>query len=160
MMAPGYGNSGTAVCDFAHRSKQYGSILSNQRMKRVVQFAALVTIALMAGSPLAEGLVCSILMDADRAACPMEMGEMGPRCPMADLVAADKCAPECCNLTLPKLFAEMVTPAKPNSGSLHAAAAEPIPDTAAARNRTAAWFFETAATSSPPRYILNRVFRI
>jgi hypothetical protein len=128
-------------------------------MKRLIQFAAVLTIALMAGSPVAEALACSTLMGEGTAACPMGMSEMGPDCPMAQQMAGDGCAQECCNHALPLMPTPLLIPVKPRiaSPSQFIALILASPD---AEQSAIAKSKGPPPSISPPRYILNRVFRI
>lgn len=128
-------------------------------MKRFIQFAAVLTIALMAGSPVAEALACSTLMGEGTGACTMGMSEMGTDCPMAQPMAAGGCAQECCNHALPLVPAPLLIPVKPRIASpsqfIALILASPDAEQAAIAKSTG-----PSPSTSPPRYILNRVFRI
>lgn len=124
----------------------------------MVQFAAVLVVLLLAGLPAAEALTCPLRAEA-AAACPMGMTETSANCPLAKGMSANECLRDCCNCGLPKLVGpvavrvhqkqgmpvQFVALAAMNAGAERAVAAAPG---------------GPAASSSPPRYILNRVFRI
>lgn len=128
-------------------------------MKRMLQFAAVAVVMLLAGLPTAEALTCPLRADAASAACPMGMSETQANCPMALGISTSECLRDCCNCGLPKLVGPVAVQVHPkqclpvqfvalaalNAGVERAVAAAPD---------------EPTVSSSPPRYILHRVFRI
>lgn len=126
-------------------------------MKRVFQFAAMVVVLLLAAQPALAGVACATGGMA-RAACPMGMSEMGSDCPMAYGLAAD-CTRDCCDRTTTKAVVLPAAPIKPRTlvaSAVVSTAVEP-PISAVLR---ADWLAPMAVSSSPPHYLLNRVFRI
>jgi hypothetical protein len=128
-------------------------------MKRLVQFTAVLVVTLLAGMPTAEALTCPLRAMADSAICPAGMTNSSANCPIAQAAAANECLRDCCNCGLPKLIGPIAVRVSPKQGvtvqfvglhTLHANTGGAIatkPD-------------EPVLSSSPPRYILNRVFRI
>ena len=127
-------------------------------MKRIVQFAAVVVVSLLAGLPFAEVLTCPLSAEAVSAVCPMGINEASADCPMAQL-AANECLRDCCNCGLPKLVGPIAVSVQAKLGvpvqfvGLAASGGE-------AQRAMPAAPDEPTVSSSPPRYILNRVFRI
>jgi len=128
-------------------------------MKRIAQFAALVVVMLLAGLPAAEVLTCPLRVSRDAAACPMGMSGVHADCPMAQQVARNKCLRDCCNCGLPKLVGPIAVPVQLKQGTPVQFVALDAPGQDAERAVAAAQD-GPAVSSSPPRYILNRVFRI
>lgn len=128
-------------------------------MKRVVQFAAVVVVMLLAGLPTAEALTCPLRAAADSAVCPMGMAETSADCPMARLMAANEYLRDCCNCGLPTLVGPIAVRVNPKPGmpvqfvALLALSAD-------AERAVATTSDGPLLSSSPPRYILNSVFRI
>lgn len=125
----------------------------------MVQFAVVVVVMLLAGLPTAEALTCPLRAAAVSAACPMGVAETSANCPMAHLIPADECLRDCCNCGLPKLVGPIAVPVYPKPGmpvqfvALAALSADAERAVAIAPDGP-------LVSSSPPRYILNRVFRI
>lgn len=113
---------------------------------------------LLAGLPTAEALTCP-LRGSDLAACPMSMSAAHADCPMEQQAAANKCLLDCCNCGLPKLAGPIVVTVQGKQGipvlfvALDASGRD-------AERAVAAASDVPIVSSSPPRYILNRVFRI
>ena len=128
-------------------------------MKRLLQVAATGVIAVLALQPAPVGLACTLQMPASGTACPMGMTEMTPDCPMAQQMADAGCMQQCCNHGLPRIAAPALTLVKPRSGGAAAVMARipVVPETALA---TPSLSWQTADSGPPPRYLLNRVFRI
>ncbi len=128
-------------------------------MKRLAQFAAALVIGLLAGQPVAEALGCSRHMCAMPSACPMEMSVMPPDCPMAKPMPSVECFPSCCGHALPQpasVNSAPMEPVKVQAVLLPAAIlTEPSVETAAAVVQPV-----PIVSSSPPRFLLNRAFRI
>lgn len=128
-------------------------------MKRMVQFAVVVVVTVLAGLPTAEALTCPLRAAAKSAACPTGMIETSADCPMARLMAADECLRDCCNCGLPKLVGPVAVPVYPKPGMpVQFVALAAL--NAGAEHAVATTFDGPMVSSSPPRYILNRVFRI
>jgi hypothetical protein len=133
-------------------------------MKRLLPLAALLVICLLAGQPVLSSLACVDGMAVPCVpSCPMAMGEMAtgmaPDCPMEGMTAAESCPQTCCANHVLEAVLQQAPPDKarlahlgPSYGFVNAtAASEPSSPVTAP--------FELRS-SSPPRYILNRVFRI
>ena len=129
-------------------------------MKRLLQFAAIVVIGLMAAQPVLSSLTCVARMASSCApGCPMGMSGMSPDCPMKDMSANQGCARNCCSNSAVMATLPQVSPVKAKvvvavpmailtSVAIAPAAASPVAGSSGVRS------------SSPPRYIANRVFRI
>jgi hypothetical protein len=128
-------------------------------MKRLVQFAATCVIALLAGLPVGAGLTCAMHMVADGSTCPMGMSGMGPDCPMAQEMGAAGCAQDCCNAHMAVVATPAAVRVKPKLAS-RAESMALIPLEATAAKTAATELAGPPRSSTPPRYILNRVFRI
>ncbi len=126
-------------------------------MKRVSQFAAVIMVLLLGVQPALAGVACARI-GAMRTACPMCIGAMGADCPMAHAVAAD-CTTNCCNQTILKAVVLPAAPAKPRSAATNAWMSTAVDLQAAAVPRSGC-LPPATASSSPPRYLLSRVFRI
>lgn len=128
-------------------------------MKRAFQIAAAILMLVLPVRPALADATCRMGMATSQAACPMGMDEMGPDCPMAQHMAQDACAQDCCNHALPQTAVIPGTSAKPRSS-----AAAPTMTCASGSPEAQAPFAPSstpiAAGSSPPRYILYRIFRI
>jgi hypothetical protein len=128
-------------------------------MKHMAQFAAVVVVALLVGFPAAQVLTCPLRASTISADCPLGVNTAAPECPMSHQVAANECLRDCCNCGLPKLVG-------PTAGPLHLKPGTPVQFVALdasgrdAAHGAAATPDVPTVTSSPPRYILNRVFRI
>jgi hypothetical protein len=124
-------------------------------MKRLVQFAAVALVGLVGAQPALAGLLCA----APAAACPMAMTDMGPDCPMSGAMAAAECPLTAYLHAIPQSVASVAATGRPKAeppASAHGAA--PVMPLA---HRTLVALNATAAeASSPPLYILHRVFRI
>jgi hypothetical protein len=128
-------------------------------MRRLAQFAALLVIGILMGQPVAEALECSRQMCAMPSACPMEMSAMPPDCPMTQPMPSVECVPSCCGHARPQpagLNNAPMEPVKVQAVLLPAAIlTEPSVEAAAAVVQPV-----PIVSSSPPRFLLNRVFRI
>jgi hypothetical protein len=125
-------------------------------MKRFIQFAAVVLMGLMAVQPAMAVLPC---VEGEHAACvpgcPMTANGMSGDCHTNSMAATGNCRPE----SLPQVFAWIGTPKELHLSALASpvAAAFAIP---AAELRFAVRLAIDARAASPPRYLLNQVFRI
>jgi len=123
-------------------------------MKKRLQIAAVMLAGLLAAQPSIAALACQA-----NAGCSMGMSEMGPNCPMTRSQAADACTPGCCDHAAAALSREWATLAKPEALAQNAVLS-------CARESGPPMMFSgsvgscSLAASSPPRYILYRVFRI
>lgn len=139
---------------------QCNFLQSNHRMKRFAQLVAVLAIALFAIQPALAGMSC---MPNQSAACvpgcPMAMDSMGADCPVAGQAMASECLPNCCTHGVSPAIAPLVPSERLRLAMFLISAARPDAGQSA---KTAASFFapiESRAVS-PPRYILNQVFRI
>jgi len=127
-------------------------------MKRVIQIFAVMLIWLLSAGPAWAALSCALGNTAIGASCPMGMARMDADCPMSHAMAMD-CSQDCCNRTLPQTIVVPGVPARSKilattPGSFSLPAVETIETSA----NTELVSLETA--SSPPRYLVLRVFRI
>jgi hypothetical protein len=122
-------------------------------MKRTLQLVAVLVMGLLAGAPVLAGVRCVMSAAGMASACPMDMSNMGSDCPMPrmDVLAcvSDCCAQQAPAVTAKQLVAEKASPAT----------AMPLP-TPAVKVVWAGVLLRVPETSSPPVYVLNRVFRI
>ena len=125
----------------------------------MAQFAALVVVLLLAGLPAAEALTCPLRVSRDAVACPMGMGGAHSDCPMKQRLSGNECLRDCCNCGLPKLVGPIAVPVQLKQGTSVQFVALDAPGREA-EHAAAAAPDGPAVSSSPPRYILNRVFRI
>jgi hypothetical protein len=131
-------------------------------MRRAFQFAAAILALSVAVQPLATAATCEM---ASPASCPlgmsmsMSMSEMSPDCPMAQQMGDTVCMQDCCNHAVPRTAAPAVAPAKRRVGTVIAVTATAVAAPATPRPRPAIGS-PAPVSSSPPHYILYRVFRI
>lgn len=129
-------------------------------MKHLLKTAVLVVIGLLAAQPVLSSLSCAAGMAAACVpGCPMAMSGMTPDCPMKGMSAAEGCPQSCCtqntfNAVLPKAARNK------SIVSIHVPAATLASVYAAAGLEKPAVASLEARADTPPRYILNRVFRI
>lgn len=132
-------------------------------MKRLLQFAALALVALLAAQPALAGTSCN-MGEPDKAPCApgcgMQMSEMGADCQMHQQAVGPFCDQTCCRDGLPAGLAQLaggdkqrpqradlsylVSPVGMANEGTASKAPPPLP----------------LASTSPPRYILFQVFRI
>jgi hypothetical protein len=128
-------------------------------MRRAFQFAAAILALSLAVQPLATA-ACGM---ASPASCPlgmsMGMSQMSPDCPMAQQMGDTVCMQDCCNHAVPRTAAPAVAPAKRRVGTVIAVTATAVAAPATPRPRPAIGS-PAPVSSSPPHYILYRVFRI
>lgn len=129
-------------------------------MIQLTKIVSVVVVGLLAVAPVLAGLPCAASVHpACAAEGPMAMSGMGADCPMAGQMAAGGCPQDCCASAI----AQAVTlVAAPERLRLVAAASPPVVAAeVAVHGRAPTVFAETEArASSPPPYLLNRVFRI
>jgi hypothetical protein len=127
-------------------------------MRRAFQFAAAILALSVAVQPLAAAAACEM---ASPASCPLgkSMSEMSPDCPMAQQMGDTVCMQDCCNHAVPRTAAPAVASAKRRVGTVIAVTATAVTAPATPRPR-AAIGSPAPVSSSPPHYILYRVFRI
>jgi hypothetical protein len=122
-------------------------------MRRGLQLVALLVIGFLAVGPVFAGVRC-VMSAADAAsACPMDMSNMGSDCPMPrmDVLA---CVSDCCARQAPAVTAKQWIAEK----AAPVAAMPVLPATVKLVWNGA--LLHVPETSSPPVYVLNRVFRI
>ncbi|MGA2216871.1 MAG: hypothetical protein ABSG51_02210 [Terracidiphilus sp.] len=129
-------------------------------MKRVLQVAAVVVIAVLAAQPALAGVTCGMLTVARTACvspCGMAMSQMGMDCPMPEHVAGTGCLQECCRHGFPQGVVQSAG-VKPKTGGTELIMVSPAMTPDASLSFAPARDFIIA--SAPPRYILLQVFRI
>jgi hypothetical protein len=129
-------------------------------MKRIAHFAAVLAIVLLVVQPALAASFCVVGQNAVcTTGCPMAMAGMGPDCPMASGMVASGCSMDCCSHGAMLASESQATADRHRSDMRFMAVVEPA----------AIAGFEPIADRriiseilgvSPPRYILNQVFRI
>jgi hypothetical protein len=129
-------------------------------MKRLTQLATVAVIALLVVTPALASLPCtSGLRAACAGDCPMMMNGMGTDCPMAGRETAGGCSPNCCAAAASQVAVFAVTPKKLKLAS--GVSTPVVIGEAVAQEQSAAIDSQTETrATSPPHYLLNRVFRI
>ena len=129
-------------------------------MTRTTQFAATLAIALLTVQPVLASLPC----DANPASacvpgCRMNMSSMGADCPMAGLIMDASCGQNCCAQAGLQTLAPAVAAEKLRiavvAGPLVLHVAQAPANRVAGIER-----IDQVRGDSPPRYIVNQVFRI
>jgi hypothetical protein len=129
-------------------------------MKHLLKTAVLLVVGLLVAQPVLSSLSCAAGMAAACVpGCPMAMSGMAPDCPMKGMSAAEGCPQGCCtqktvNAVLPK------SARNKSKVSVHVPVATLASVYAAAGLERPAAVSHEARANTPPRYILNRVFRI
>lgn len=131
-----------------------------REMKHLLKTVVLLVIALLAAQPVLSSLNCAAgAAPACVPGCPMAMGSMGPNCSMSGISAAAGCQQDCC--TRHAADAVLLPASRDKSKiTLHtpvAAFASTFAE--AGQDNPIADSFDPRA-DSPPRYIMNSVFRI
>lgn len=125
----------------------------------MIQCGAALVIAILAGLPTAEALTCPLRAAAAPAVCATGMTATSSDCPMAREAAANNCLRDCCNCGLPKLVGPLAVRLHLKQGMLVQFVA--LATLTADADRVVATAPQgPVPSSSPPRYILHRVFRI
>ena len=127
----------------------------NVRMKRLAQFVAIIAVALLAVQPAAEALTCATVKHC---AMGMSVG-MGPTCSMARVQVLGDCLPGCCAHSRPAASTAWAAPAKPKVPAI-AFVFIAVNEGKAHRWDIAGSPKNLMAPSSPPLFVLHRVFRI
>jgi hypothetical protein len=127
-------------------------------MKRIAQFAAVLAIALLIAQPVVAGATC---LFGPAAACisGCPMAGMGPDCPMGGQTLATSCPMDCCSHAALQASEPLAAPSKVRVVAQPIALAEPFQNSIANPKAAAREIIEIQSVS-PPRYILNKVFRI
>jgi len=129
-------------------------------MKRAFQIAGILLIILLGAGPASAAVGCVLGSSAMGPSCPMGMTAMDADCPMSHALAAGDCSQDCCNRTAPIAQVVNAVPVKPKYAAANLQMAVlAVPTVVEGRYSRPAVFLSFAA-SSPPRYILLRVFRI
>jgi hypothetical protein len=127
------------------------------RMRRGLQFVAVLVLGFLAGAPVLGGLACAV-QPVMGSGCPMDMSNMASDCPMSR-AGVQECQLDCCARSQNAVAAQDVVFFKQRH-----VVTDPLwaPDgtTYEAPRELAASVMSVPETSSPPVYILNRVFRI
>jgi hypothetical protein len=129
-------------------------------MKHLLKIAVVLIVGLLVAQPVLSSLSCA----AGSAAacvpgCPMAMSSMAPDCSVKGMSAAEGCPQSCCTQnTLTAVLPKAATDKSRITISIPVAAfASSVASTGI--EKPAAVSLEARA-DTPPRYILNRVFRI
>jgi hypothetical protein len=135
-------------------------VLSWYRMKRITQFSAVVFLALLTVQPVLASLSCALGgVRGGASSCPMGMSEMGADCPMASHMVDAGCSQNCCAQAGLPTRGAAVKADKLRVDGLSAAVAALV--TYAQSGRTTGTDRRSGVRGdSPPRHILNQVFRI
>jgi len=131
-------------------------------MKKLLQIAAVVLVALLAAQPALAGLLCTMGSPMSRPgapSCGMVMSQMALDCPMASQSLGPVCESNCCKDCLPQVVAQLTAASKPQNERAEFVAVAPQ-TMAGARDLRAIQSSGLAESSPPPRYILLQVFRI
>jgi hypothetical protein len=128
-------------------------------MKRAFSIVGFLLILLLGAGPASTALGCVLSNSAMAPSCPMGMSAMDPDCPMSHAIAAADCTQDCCNRTAPVATVLSGIPVKPKLVAAALPMASLTVPTAAEGYRRSD-ILPAYAASSPPRYILLRVFRI
>ena len=129
-------------------------------MKRIVQFAAILAIALLLVQPALAASACLFgPAVACVTGCPMAMGGMRPNCPMSSQMVASSCPMDCCSHSASQATEPVATADKMRAVAQPLTLAEfaviPISNPALAARE-----INEIRGVSPPLTILNQVFRI
>ena len=128
-------------------------------MKRQVQIFATLLIGLLTAGPALAAVACTLNRMVRATSCPMGLAGMSVDCPMSHILEATDCWQHCCNRTLPQAVAIPGFPAKPRllaiTPGVALLTAPPATETDSSPRST-----PLRVATSPPRYILLRVFRI
>jgi hypothetical protein len=132
------------------------------QMKRLIQFVAVVMVALLAAQPALAGMSCEMGTPASghcAPCCHKAMSHMGTDCPMQHQVTTTDCDQSCCHDALPQGVALLAAGVKPKAGSAEFIAVAPrlVMDADAAFVGAPPG---SAVAAAPARYILFQVFRI
>jgi hypothetical protein len=134
--------------------------LQERKMKRRIQFVALLVAGLLAVQPALAALPCiQGTPVACVAGCPMNAAGMGPDCHMAGKTAAGNCPQSCCSQALPRVLAPLAAPKQLHPSTLVSPSAlsfavSGIEPSLAVLKPISVW------AASPSHYLLNRAFRI
>ncbi len=144
--------------DPAHRLADSSGLDSKHPMKRIAQFAAVLAIALLVAQPAIAGATC---LFGPAAACVSgcPMAGMGPDCPMTGQTVASSCPMDCCSHAALQATDPQVAPSKVRVVVQPIAFAEHYKVSIANPIAVAREIVKIRSVS-PPRYILNRAFRI
>jgi hypothetical protein len=129
-----------------------------KEMQRASKIVGILLMLLLAVGPASAEVAC-VLGDAQMgSACPMGMATADADCPMTHALSAGDCSQDCCNLNTAitqvvnaVLVKQKLTLSAPQIAWI-------APTTVEAKSRFE--LLPSVAASSPPRYILLRVFRI
>lgn len=137
-------------------------MIQSNRMKRFLQFVAVIIAVLLATQPALAGMSCEMGTPASMhcaPCCHKAMSRMGMDCPMQHQVAASGCDQSCCSDALPQGVVLLAAGVKPKAGKAEFVAVAPqvVATTGAAFVSAPPG---NAVTAAPARYILFQVFRI
>jgi hypothetical protein len=125
-------------------------------MKRGLQFIALLTVSLLAGAHVLAGFVCAMQPVAG-SDCPMGMNNMANDCPMSRM-SVQECPMGCCARSQRVVVAQDLMFLKQRHVTEPLVTPNGVTD--GTQRELAVADLSVQAMSSPPVYILNRVFRI
>lgn len=131
-------------------------VTSNEKMNRQLKFTALLIIGILAARPVLSNLYCAVRMITSCAQkCPMG-AVAAAECPMTRMVGA---SPNCCAYNSFEAVLRRAAHEKTKVEPLSFAAVQAEAATSdVGLSISAVAVFPR--TSSPPRYVVNRVFRI
>jgi hypothetical protein len=129
-------------------------------MKHLLKTAVLLVVGLLAAQPVLSSLDCAAGMAAACVpGCPMAMSSMSSDCPMKGMSAAEGCPQSCCTQNSLNAVLPQAAPDK-SKATIHISAATLASVYAAAGLEKPTAVSLEGRADTPPRYILNRVFRI
>lgn len=127
-------------------------------MKRATQILSVLLVLILGTGPAWAALGCASDPGMG-SACPMGASAMDADCPMAHSLAGPDCSRDCCELQTPTADVLNALTSKPSPvKALPAVAAVPVAFAVEGASHPVVML--DLAGSSPPRYILLRVFRI
>jgi hypothetical protein len=137
-------------------------MIQSNRMKRFLQFVAVVMVVLLTAQPALAGMSCEMGTPASghrASCCHKAMSRVGMNCPMHHKIAASGCEQSCCYDALPQGVALLAAGVKPKAGRADCFIVVPRMVAEADAPFVAAPPGNTIA-AAPARYILFQVFRI
>jgi hypothetical protein len=127
-------------------------------MKKLLHPVTAIVIALLTIVPGLEAWWCSSVIAQSAAVCPMAVPVMASACPLTHPIAALDCPMDCCRHRAPDHVTQWAAPVKPRQPGLRIEFV-PAVTPRTARPSTGLDQPGAASASSPPRFILFRVFR-
>jgi hypothetical protein len=140
---------------------QFLPVQSNEYMKRLIPFAAIFVIGLLATQPVLSSLYCAARLASSCApGCPMTLSGMPPDCQMTGMTAAPGCTQSCCSRNTVEAMLPQTSASRFKAVASPATVALPVSAATAPGPARLALVSFDIRSSSPPRYIVNRAFRI